>query len=93
MTKYYSQIVTVLLLSASAGTLFLFTYNILADAALPQFAYTAGGVIYLLAYVVCLFFLFATNQVSDFKFGWTVLLFFFGMFLYPLFWHLHLRGE
>ena len=91
--KNYSQLVAVLLLSASAGALFLFTYNILAETALPQFAYTTGGAVYLLAYVVCLFFLFATNQVSDFKFGWTVLLFFFGMFLYPLFWHLHLRAE
>jgi hypothetical protein len=91
MKKTHSTGTALLLFSASAAVLFVFIFNRVSSAALPQLVYTGVGILHFVAYVVCLYFVFVSGRVTTFKFGWTVLLFFFGMFLFPIFWHRHLR--
>jgi Ca2+/Na+ antiporter len=78
-------------LLGSFGVLFVLLYNHFSTTYLAQPIYTAIGAIYLLAYVVSLYYVFASGRVQTFKFGWMVLLFFFGFILFPSFWNQHVR--
>jgi RsiW-degrading membrane proteinase PrsW (M82 family) len=91
MQKVQSNSAAVVLLSASLGVIFIFAYSLISEVSLPQSVYSAISGLYLVAYAICLYFVFASDRVRGFRLGWTVLLFFFGMFLFPVFWHRHLR--
>lgn len=91
MQKTFSTIAPVVLLSASMGVILVLVCNRLSDVGLPQPIYSAISVLYLLGYAICLYIVFVSDRVKQFKFGWAVLLFFFGKLLFPIFWHRHVR--
>ena len=91
MKKTRSVATGILLYLGSLGVLFVFVFNYLSTTYLAQPIYTAIGTVYLLAYLVSLYYVFASGRVQTFKFGWMVLLFFFGFVLFPFFWNQHVR--
>ena len=91
MKKTRSVATGIVLFLGSFGVLLIFVYNHYAITPLAQTVYAVVGAVYLLAYLVSLYYVFASGRVQTLKFGWTVLLFFFGMFLFPFFWNQHVR--
>ena len=59
MKNTHSTGTALLLLSASAAMIFVFVFNTVSSSGLPQLAYTGAGILYILAYVVCLYFVYA----------------------------------
>ena len=88
---FRSVAIALLLWAASIGPITVLVIARISTNAMPQAIYTTFGIVYTVAYAVSLYYVFGSGRVTTFRFGWTVLLFFYGLLLFPVFWHMHVR--
>jgi len=92
MTKRITNVLTILVFftTACASYVLLAQFIDIPYRPRPVNSVLAGA--YTLTYLFCLWHLYTSGRVREFRFGWAISLFIYGIVLFPVYWYKKVRS-